>query len=259
MENPFLKDFDTLLDALLTDYRNQYPDADVSQGSLIFIKSACLASALWGLYKYQDWIMAQVFPDTAASAHLEHHANVRGLTRRNGESDAELLARLLETLRTPPAGGNAADYVRWAKEVDGVGQAYCVPLAQGPGTVDVLVLASGDSETPDQDLLDAVYAHIDALRPVTASTMRVQAPGVLTQNVSMTVDGDNLVTSVIEDEIEVYLNSMIPGADLALTQLSAIAIANGATDAVLTTPSANVVTAANQMIRAGVVNVAESS
>ncbi len=140
----FQKDFDTLFAAILTDYQNQFPEADLSQGSLIYIKSACLASALWGLYKYQDWIARQIFPDTAETAQLEHHAWVRQISRNTGETDAELLARLLDEIRRPPAGGNQYDYIKWAKAVDGVTQAYCVPLGQGLGTVDVIILGDAD-------------------------------------------------------------------------------------------------------------------
>ncbi len=138
----FQKDFDELLNALLTDYKNQFPEADTSQGSLIFIKSACLASALWGLYKYQDWISKQMFPDTADTEALEHHAWVRGLTRTYGETDSAYLARLLDYIRRPPAGGNKYDYVKWALEKDNVKAAYCFPLAQGLGTVDVVIVAN---------------------------------------------------------------------------------------------------------------------
>lgn len=139
---PYQKTFDELLDGILTDYRNQFPDADTSQGSLIFIKSACLASALWGLYHYQQWISRQIFPDTAATENLEHHAWVRGLSRTYGETDAAFLARLLEYIRRPPAGGNRYDYIKWATAVDNVAQAWCYPLAQGLGTVDVVILAN---------------------------------------------------------------------------------------------------------------------
>jgi len=147
----FLKDFEALLAAILTDYRNQYPDTDLSEGSLIYIKSACLASALWGLYKYQDWIARQIFPDTADTAQLEHHAWLYEITRKTAETDSDLLTRVLEYMRNPPAGGNKLDYERWAETINGVDQAFCIPLGQGLCSVDVIVIASQDytgSEIP---------------------------------------------------------------------------------------------------------------
>lgn len=137
----FQKDFNTLFNEILTDWQNQFPDADLSKGSLIYMKSACLASALWGLYKYQDWIAKQIFADTADTACLEKHGWTRGISRNIGESDADYLARILEYIRRPPAGGNQYDYVKWAKAINGVGKAWCISIMDGPGTVCVLILA----------------------------------------------------------------------------------------------------------------------
>lgn len=147
----FQKDFDALFASILMDWQNQFPDADLSRGSMIYMKSACLASALWGLYKYQDWIARQIFPDTADTKYLEHHGWVFGISRLSGEADADYLARILDRIRRPPAGGNRYDYVKWAKEITGVAEAWCVPLGQGLGTVDVIILADPDitgSELP---------------------------------------------------------------------------------------------------------------
>jgi uncharacterized phage protein gp47/JayE len=142
----FQKSFDELLNEILTDYRNQFPSADISAGSLIFIKSACLASALWGEYKYLGWIAKQIFPDTADTQQLEHHAWVRGITRTYGENDASLLSRLLDDIRRPPAGGNKFDYVKWAREVNNVARAWCYPIPGGAlGHVDVVVLANSQT------------------------------------------------------------------------------------------------------------------
>ena len=251
----FSKDFDDLLDGILTDYRNQFPEVDTSQGSLVFIKAACTASALWGLYRYQDYIAEQIFPDSADSAHLEHHAWVRGLERKTGETDAELLARLLKYIRRPPAGGNRYDYVKWALEVDGVAAAWCIPLGQGLGTVDVIIQASGDDEIPDEDLLNLVRAYIDDVRPVTASVLRVLAPEVVTRDVALTVSGDDLDTDAIADAVTAYISALEPGEGLYQSQLLSIAVRAGADDAAVSDPAANVTATAYQLIRPGVVGV----
>lgn len=254
----FQKDFDELLNSILVDYKNQFPEADTSQGSLIFIKSACLASALWGLYKYQDWIGRQIFPDTADTEALEHHAWVRGLTRTYGETDAAYLARLLDYIRRPPAGGNQYDYVKWSMEIDNVAAAYCFPLAQGLGTVDVVIVANAattGSEIPGQTLIDEVLAYINGVRPVTASIVRVLGPTILTQDVTMTVSGVTNKAQIASD-ITAYMKTLIPGQTLYKSKLIQIAMNNSADNATISTP-ANDVTAANyEMIRPGTVNVA---
>lgn len=326
----FSKDFDELLNAILTDYRNQFPGVDTSQGSLVFIKAACQASALWGIYKHQEWVSAQIFPDTADQANLEHHAWIRGITRTYNETDVGLLARLLSVIRHPPAGGNRYDYEQWALSIDNVAAAWCYPIAQGLGTVDVVILAneentddelpssyddltgtitsvvedklvdSGatfqtdgvhkgdlvrntstsayttvsvvDSETQlslEQDiftgasqtyevvsLCSQVKDYIDSVRPVTASLVSVLPPDPVTQNVSISVTGSGLNTTVIADDIEAFINTLIPGQVLYRSKLIQIALDNGAINASITTPASDVVPEDYEMIRPGTIDVA---
>lgn len=253
----FEKTFDELLNSILADYQNQFPDADTSKGSLIYIRAAALASSLWGLYKYHDWIAAQAFPDTADIEALEHHCYLRGIIRRAGETDADLLARLLDYLRRPPAGGNKYDYVKWALEITNVKAAYCIPLGQGLGTVDVVIVANKDttgSDIPEQALLDEVAAHIDDVRPVTAKYTRVLPPTILIQDVTINVVGANANKPQILADIGAYLNTFIPGQTLYKSQLVNIALINGADDATVATPAANVVPTTTQMFRPGVID-----
>lgn len=251
----FQKSFDELLNGLLTDYHNQFPDADLSQGSLLFIKSACLASALWGLYQHQEYVARQIFPDTADVAHLEHHAALRGLTRTATDTDAELLARLLDYLRRPPAGGNQYDYIKWALEVDGVNRAYCLPLHRGDGTVDVLIMADPvtGSEIPQQTLLDQVAAHIETVRPVTAN-VQVRAPVISMVSVTLRTTGTARQASIAE-ALTAYLNAMEPGQTLYRSQLIALALAGGAADATLDTPAGDVIAAEDTYFRPHVITV----
>lgn len=330
MSSSFAKEFSDLFDAILLDYKNQFEDAASTKGSLVWIKSACLASALWGIYKYQDYIAAQIFPDTADTSNLEHHASVHNITRKTDEIDANLLERLLAHIQDPPAGGKASDYETWALTFDNVDAAYCIPNGQGVGTVDVVIVADANltgSEVPsshscagtctsvssfklidsaaafttsgtlvrigdvvthmqtaetatvtaiddshtltlDTDIFASVgdgysiaslcrqvKSYIDNERPVTVSAIRVLPPTVVMQDVAMTVTGNNLDKAVIATNVETYLNGLKPGTALYITQLTAIAIAAGAVNAVITTPSADVSITNYQMIRAGTVTV----
>ena len=329
--------FDDLLNDILTDYKNQsWKDAngqsmqvDTSQGSLVYIKSACIASALWGLYKYQDYIANQIFPDTADSANLDHHGFIYNLPRKYSEDDADYLARVLARIQQPPAGGNANDYAEWALSITNVKAAWCFPLAQGLGTVDVVIMADSaitGSEIPSShadagtatslsagNLIDAaanfnsatpaaigdvvknsatsatatvtavtsatelalsadiftaigqaytiasltaqVKTYIDSVRPVTASTVRVLPPTVLTEAVTMAASGVSINTAQIAADITAYMNTLVPGETLYLSQLLAIALNDGATNATISAPAADVVPAGYQMVRPGVVTI----
>jgi len=251
------KDMNDILKETLQDHENLAPDVDTSQGGIALINAAAFSSALWGLYNYLDYVLAQIFPDTATSALLERHAwTGAGMTRQIGETDEELLERYLAYKRQPPAGGNAADYEAWALEVDGVAAAVCIPCPQGAGTVDIVILtdSSTGSETPTQTLLDAVYAHIDALRPVTAGSFRVLAAQIVAQDVTMTASGlANKATAVAE--IQTLLNSMSIGETLCLSALVYVVLTAGATDAVVSVPASNVTLTKYQVLRAGMVAV----
>lgn len=55
--------------------------------------------------------------------------------------------------------GNDADYIRWAKEMPGVGHAAVVRIWDGPGTVK-LVLTDAEGMPANEMIMQAVYAHI---------------------------------------------------------------------------------------------------
>lgn len=76
------------------------------------------------------------------------------------------MARLLDLIRRPPAGGNKYDYRRWALEVDGVTAAYVYPLRRGLGMVDIVITSAAG--LPSAEIIAATQAHIDDQRPVTA-------------------------------------------------------------------------------------------
>jgi uncharacterized phage protein gp47/JayE len=95
--------FDELFNLMLTDYQNK--GFDIDEDALANLKAACMTSALWGAYKHQEYIEKQIWPDTADTEGLEHHASIKGLTRNTNETDSEFLARLLDDYRKPAAGG----------------------------------------------------------------------------------------------------------------------------------------------------------
>lgn len=75
------------------------------------------------------------------------------------ESDDSLLTRLLDKVRNPTSGGNKNDYKQWAKEISGVVEMEVIPLWNGPGTVQVIIIGEGSSPIPD--LVSVVKEHLD--------------------------------------------------------------------------------------------------
>jgi uncharacterized phage protein gp47/JayE len=129
----------------------------------------------------------------------------------DAESDADLLARYLDRVRTPATSGNAAAYRQWALERPGVGDAKVYPLWNGNGTVKV-VLIDSERTTPTQAVIDDVAAYIESVRPIGA-TVSVVGATELPINVSATLTLESGYTVVgvqptIEAGIVEYLKSI---------------------------------------------------
>lgn len=77
----------------------------------------------------------------------------------DAESDAALLARYLQRVQSPSAGGNKADYVSWALAVAGVGGVSVVPVKDGPGTVRIAIIDQNKGPA-SQSLVDDVQNYI---------------------------------------------------------------------------------------------------
>lgn len=76
------------------------------------------------------------------------------------EIDNDLKQRYFERLREPATSGNIYHYKRWAKEVEGVGEARVIPLWNGHTTVKVIIINS-DREPADENLVEKVQLYID--------------------------------------------------------------------------------------------------
>lgn len=78
----------------------------------------------------------------------------------DAETDDDLRERYYERLREPATSGNIYHYKLWAKEVEGVGNARCIPIWQGHNTVKVILINS-DRLPADEQLVEDVQNYID--------------------------------------------------------------------------------------------------
>jgi uncharacterized phage protein gp47/JayE len=272
--NDFLKDFDTLLENILTDDSNLDSAPDTTAGSITYIKAACLASMLWGLYRYQDYLAKQIFVDSADTDNLNHHGSVYGITRTAGESDSDYVARILAYLRQPPAGGTKLDYETWSLAVPGVtGAGYTGILTVAstkvqtpqdglsPGNVSVTLMPNDETQigqTGMFDLVNSVYDYIDDRRPVTANQLTVQQAQPFYTTIDLTVTaatGVTLDTDIMEDDITAFVNSLKPGDPCYKSKLQSICIQDGAENCIVNLPYTDILPTATQVMRIGSLNV----
>ena len=142
------------------------------------------------------------------------------------ESDEALLARYLAFLRRPPTSGNAYQYEQWALECEGVGAAKITPLANGPGTVGVLIVGM-DKQPVENDVVQKCAAHIESVRPIGAG-VTVSSAVALTINVSTTLELTNdavreTVVDAIEEAISAYLKEIsFVSSEVKISQIGAI-------------------------------------
>lgn len=159
------------------------------------------------------------------------------------EQDEPYRGRILARIQQPPAGGAPHDYVAWALEVAGVGQAWCYARELGAGTVTVRILDS-DGAIPDATLLAAVAAHIETVRPV-GPEITVVAPLAVAMDVE--IAGLNPATAEVKAAVEAELVDLLrreafPGGTILVSHIrEAISLAAGETDHQLIAPAADVV------------------
>lgn len=88
---------------------------------------------------------------------INHEPTSGGTDKEDDDSYRE---RILDHHRNKPLSGAKSDYVKWAKEVPGVGDVIVIPLWNGPKTVKVLITDS-NRNFASPELIQAVKNHID--------------------------------------------------------------------------------------------------
>ena len=76
------KNFEQLRSDYLRDLSNQQPAAHTHPGSDNYARATALAALAEGQYQHQEWILRQVFADTADTAYLERHCAMYRIWRK---------------------------------------------------------------------------------------------------------------------------------------------------------------------------------
>lgn len=142
---PFLTpDYQAIRDNILRDIANQVPSANVALDGDYAIRANATGAAVEGVYQHQQWIVRQMFPDTADSDYLERYAGLRGITRKV----ANVAAGSITFSGTP---GSAVPIGTEAKTAAGV--AYLTTAAGvigAGGTVDIAAQAAAAGTAGNQ-------------------------------------------------------------------------------------------------------------
>ena len=127
----------------------------------------------------------------------------------DSESDTSFRERLLLKIQLPSASGIASDYVRWAREVQGVEDARCVGLWNGPGTVKVIIAGAG-MQPADTETRQRCADYLEAVRPIGAqvtvasvTSVAVNIAAVVTLAAGYTLPA---ITAAFSDAVQAYFN-----------------------------------------------------
>lgn len=172
------------------------------------------------------------------------------------ETVEALRARVRQAFKNPSKVGNGADFVEWALEVPGVTRAWALPRWMGPGTFGLTFVRDADvSIFPTAAQVAEVQAHLDARRPVTAEVYAF-APidRVLNFSIKLTPDSTALRTAVTQSLAALINDEAGADSTLLISHIrGAINNTAGETDHVLTSPTADVVIAINEVGSLGVI------
>ncbi len=152
------------------------------------------------------------------------------------EDEEHFRERVLVAEQEDKLSGASSDYIRWAKEVDGVGYAYVVPEWAGAGTVKVLILDK-NRKAATQELIDKVQEYIyplnvsegenrDGKAPIGA-LVTVVTPDTLLINVKASFIFSNgfseeTVLNNLKSKIDKYLDKIDLGGTVSYNAIQAI-------------------------------------
>jgi uncharacterized phage protein gp47/JayE len=243
--------FESFLNQILLDYQGQEPDVDRSKATLVFIKSACVAGALWGLAQEEKNIARIPFPDQCDLPDLIHHATLKGIQDISSYIEGDgtfprLVSAVLNADQDPLGAGNENDWEAWAKScsydhgdyIEHVTDARAFEDKRYLGSVDILVVsdrteAQGGEQDPSPELQAAVYSFCAAQRSLgVASDFAVRAPTKLLQALTLQVSsGTAQVTSdllsAVNADIVSFFKSLRVGDTYLPVLISGLAIARG--------------------------------
>lgn len=197
-------DFDSILQRLKQALEGQVSAMEGTFTGDILQAVAAELARIWS--QEIDTVTQRGFVATAEGLWLDAACSDYGVTRKTGESDEKLRQRVLDHIRARGASGNAADYVAWALELEGVAAAAAVPLGRGAGTVDVYF---APEDGADSEMAQKLQRHLALQRPVGADVKVIQAtPVTVHVTASVTPSGETPLSTIqtaMEQALDEYL------------------------------------------------------
>lgn len=135
------------------------------------------------------------------------------------ESDEFLRKRYIEKAREQATSGNVYHYKQWALSISGIGQAKVYPLADGVGTVKVILVGS-NGQAVSEEKIKEVIDYIELNRPIGASVTVANAiPKKI--NITANIQKSNLVEiDIIKKQLKEKIIEYISDVNLNSNKIS---------------------------------------
>ena len=161
----------------------------------------------------------------------------------DGEEDASLRARVLESFKRLPNGANSAFYQQGALSFEQVAAAAVIPRPRGVGSVDVIPATLAG--IPSTALLKELEDYFNERREI-AVDLRVRAPSTVTVNIAVKVahgEGQDRaqVLARVEKTLRDWFTGKLLGQDVLRAKLGELIYhCEGVANYTITTPGADV-------------------
>lgn len=143
----------------------------------------------------------------------------------DGETDESLRKRLLQKIQLPSTSGNKYDYYNWSMAVTGVGAAKVFPLADGTGTVKV-VIADASMKAASDSLIEEVMEYIEERRPIGATVSVVSAKEKRIDITAKVVLSSGVGLSTIQAAFAAAVSAFLESKAFGITYVSPAHIGN---------------------------------
>lgn len=178
----------------------------------------------------------------------------------DGETDAALRERVLESFKRLPNGANSAFYQQGALSFEQVAAATVIPRPRGVGSVDVVPATLAG--LPSQELLDELEDYFQARREI-AVDLKVRAPRTTTVNIAVQVevqagrDRDRVLAQV-RQALEDWFTGRLLGQDILRAKLGEIIFhCDGVANYAITAPAADLPVSSDTLPLLGALTVEE--
>jgi len=227
--------YDEIKGQIDTFIKNNDPDIDTSDGTIVNLIVAGCAAAISGVYGYADMIGRKAFPDLCNFGDLKRWAQIKDVDFDESTPEDVLRQKVLSSFRVPPSGGDLQSFRNAIEKVSDV-KGYSIfenERARGLGSVDIVL-----GHSSGQDAVSSVSGNIAIMRPLGCADLKVvrATPRFIELRIVCTgiVDATAVSGAVLRRfgaAADATGGDSRPGSDLFRSVIEAIAVQYGAHDA----------------------------